>query len=46
MARVRDAWLENEAGRRTDAVEPGEAIELRAVVEVERDIPGRASSSV
>jgi ABC-type polysaccharide/polyol phosphate transport system ATPase subunit len=38
LARVSEAWLENERGERIDNVEVGEPIRLRAVVEARRDL--------
>ena len=38
LARVSEAWLENERGERIDNVEVGEPIRLHAVVEARRDL--------
>jgi ABC-2 type transport system ATP-binding protein len=44
LARVAEAWLENEAGERIENVEAGEPIRLNAVVEARQDLtnPGFA----
>jgi ABC-2 type transport system ATP-binding protein len=40
LARVDDVWLEDPAGRRTESVDAGEPIEMRAVMRVEREMTG------
>ncbi len=40
LARVDDVWLEDPAGRRTDSVDAGEPIDMRAVMRVERELTG------
>jgi ABC-type polysaccharide/polyol phosphate transport system ATPase subunit len=40
--RLRDAWIENDAGERTTSIESGRPIRLRAEVEVTREAAGLA----